>query len=203
MCFVFVCDKEERVLGRHTASGVCPYCGGMVQAVDVESQWRFCFLPLCFKTKRKYYCSLCSRRLEIDVMMMSAWHEDTPVDTAVRTLKEEGMNAIKLEEGSWWVLVYHDLLGMLQHPHHAKVTPKFCKQYARVGDEINKALLEYKEDVANGSFPDAQHNPYKISKADADVFSNELQRLGLENAASEAVQKMDTTKSIADRNHKK
>ncbi|KAK7389889.1 hypothetical protein VNO78_25185 [Psophocarpus tetragonolobus] len=104
------------------------------------------------------------------------------------------------------VLVYHDLLGMLQHPHHAKVTPKFCKQYARVGDIINKALLEYKKDVANGSFPDAQHSPYKISKADADVFSNELQRLGLHkaaSAASEAVQKMDTTKSIADRNDTK
>eukprot|EP00960_Hanusia_phi_P073767 768082-Hanusia_phi.AAC.7 len=27
------------------------------------------------------------------------------------------------------VLVYHDLLGMMQHPHHAKVTPKFCKQF--------------------------------------------------------------------------
>ncbi|PNX73909.1 hypothetical protein L195_g029819, partial [Trifolium pratense] len=65
------------------------------------------------------------------------------------------------------VLVYHDLLGMLQHPHHAKVTPKFCKQYARVGDVINKALLDYKEDVINGSFPDAQHSPYKISETDA------------------------------------
>ena len=30
------------------------------------------------------------------------------------------------------VLVYHDLLGMLSHPHHAKVSPKFCKQYSRV-----------------------------------------------------------------------
>ncbi|KAG5009139.1 hypothetical protein JHK87_017654 [Glycine soja] len=99
------------------------------------------------------------------------------------------------------VLVYHDLLGMLQHPHHAKVTPKFCKQYARVGDVINKALLEYKEDVINGSFPDAHHSPYKISKTDADVFSTELQRLGLDkaaSAASEAVQKMDTTKSTSE-----
>ncbi|RDX61393.1 3-methyl-2-oxobutanoate hydroxymethyltransferase 2, mitochondrial, partial [Mucuna pruriens] len=97
------------------------------------------------------------------------------------------------------VLVYHDLLGMLQHPHHAKVTPKFSKQYARVGDVINKALLEYKEDVVNGSFPDAHHSPYEISKTDADVFSNELQRLGLDeaaSAASKAVQKMGTTKSI-------
>ncbi|TKY45834.1 3-methyl-2-oxobutanoate hydroxymethyltransferase 2 [Spatholobus suberectus] len=95
---------------------------------------------------------------------------------------------------------------MLQHPHHAKVTPKFCKQYARVGDVINKALLEYKEDVINGSFPDARHSPYKISKTDADVFSNELQRLGLDKAASavsEAVQKMDTTKSIGEGNQAK
>ncbi|MED6195125.1 3-methyl-2-oxobutanoate hydroxymethyltransferase 1, mitochondrial, variant 3 [Stylosanthes scabra] len=95
------------------------------------------------------------------------------------------------------VLVYHDLLGMLQHPHHAKVTPKFCKQYARIGDVINKALLEYKEEVTNGSFPDARHSPYKISEADAEGFSNELQKLGFDEAASaaaEAVQKLNATK---------
>ncbi|KAL4373475.1 hypothetical protein HN51_007364 [Arachis hypogaea] len=95
------------------------------------------------------------------------------------------------------VLVYHDLLGMLQHPHHAKVTPKFCKQYARIGDVINKALLEYKEDVMNGSFPDAHYSPYKISEADVEGFSNELQKLGFDkaaSAASEAVQKLNATK---------
>lgn len=36
------------------------------------------------------------------------------------------------------VLVYHDLLGMMQHPHHAKVTPKFCKQYSVVGRVIQE-----------------------------------------------------------------
>lgn len=36
------------------------------------------------------------------------------------------------------VLVYHDLLGMMQHPHHAKVTPKFCKQYSAVGRVIQE-----------------------------------------------------------------
>ncbi|KAJ9188283.1 hypothetical protein P3X46_003654 [Hevea brasiliensis] len=84
------------------------------------------------------------------------------------------------------VLVYHDLLGMMQHPHHAKVTPKFCKQYARVGDVINKALLEYKEEVSNGSFPCPAYSPYKISAADINGFVNELQKLGLDKAASSA-----------------
>lgn len=76
-----------------------------------------------------------------------------------------------------------------------QVTPKFSKQYARVGDVINKALLEYKEDVTNGSFPDANHSPYKISETDANGFLNELQKLGFVkavSAASEAVQKMVT-----------
>ncbi|KAF5206124.1 3-methyl-2-oxobutanoate hydroxymethyltransferase [Thalictrum thalictroides] len=84
------------------------------------------------------------------------------------------------------VLVYHDLLGMLQHPHHAKVTPKFCKQYARVGDVINKALSEYKEEVTNRSFPGPSHTPYKISDADVNGFLNELQKMGLSEAASAA-----------------
>ncbi|KAI5654214.1 hypothetical protein M9H77_31401 [Catharanthus roseus] len=96
------------------------------------------------------------------------------------------------------VLVYHDLLGMLQHPHHAKVTPKFCKQYAHVGDVVNKALLEYKEEVTNGSFPSSAHSPYKISASDLDGFANELQKRGLTNAASAAhlaLEKIDNIES--------
>ncbi|XP_022147525.1 3-methyl-2-oxobutanoate hydroxymethyltransferase 1, mitochondrial [Momordica charantia] len=84
------------------------------------------------------------------------------------------------------VLVYHDLLGMLQHPHHAKVTPKFCKQFAQVGDVINRALLDYKEEVTNGSFPGPLHSPYKISNDDYNGFLKELQNLGLDEAASAA-----------------
>ncbi|KAG6725497.1 hypothetical protein I3842_02G034800 [Carya illinoinensis] len=99
------------------------------------------------------------------------------------------------------VLVYHDLLGMLQHPHHAKVTPKFCKQYAGVGDVINKALLEYKKEVTNCSFPGPAHSPYKISPSDVNGFLNELQKLGLDNAASaaaEAAEKIGRAESSGD-----
>ncbi|KAM0943279.1 hypothetical protein DsansV1_C13g0120551 [Dioscorea sansibarensis] len=63
MCLVFVCDEEERVMAQQPAPGSCPYCGGTVMATDVESAWRLCFLPLCFRIKRRYHCALCSRRL--------------------------------------------------------------------------------------------------------------------------------------------
>ncbi|XP_058727819.1 uncharacterized protein LOC131599509 [Vicia villosa] len=65
MWFVYVCEEEEKELGRQQASGSCPYCGGKVEAMDVEMQWRFCFLPMCFKIKRKYFCTSCARRLEL------------------------------------------------------------------------------------------------------------------------------------------
>ena len=41
------------------------------------------------------------------------------------------------------VLVYHDLLGFTRHPHHAKVTPKFSKQYADVGAVVGDALRAF------------------------------------------------------------
>ncbi|KAL0714955.1 hypothetical protein Bca4012_021934 [Brassica carinata] len=97
------------------------------------------------------------------------------------------------------VLVYHDLLGMMQHPHHAKVTPKFCKQYTQVGEVINKALLEYKEEVSKHSFPGPSHSPYKISSNDLDGFLSELQKLGLDEAASAAAasaEKMESSDSL-------
>ncbi|XP_065864465.1 3-methyl-2-oxobutanoate hydroxymethyltransferase 2, mitochondrial-like [Euphorbia lathyris] len=84
------------------------------------------------------------------------------------------------------VLVYHDLVGMMQHPHHAKVTPKFCKQYAGVGGVINKALIEYKEEVTNGSFPGPSHTPYKMGATEVNGFLKELQKMGLDKAASAA-----------------
>ncbi|XP_039043444.1 uncharacterized protein LOC120182583 [Hibiscus syriacus] len=63
MCFELLCGKQERELGRMQAPGFCPHCGGKVEAVDVESKWRLCFLLVCFKIKRKYYCIQCAKRL--------------------------------------------------------------------------------------------------------------------------------------------
>ncbi|CAK9134374.1 unnamed protein product [Ilex paraguariensis] len=127
--------------------------------------------------------------------------ECVPAPVAAATTSALQIPTIGIGAGpfcSGQVLVYHDLLGMLQHPHHAKVTPKFCKQYGQVGDIINKALSEYKEEVTNGSFPGPAHSPYKINAADVNGFLNGLQKLGLEKAASAAataVEKIETTES--------
>ncbi|KAK1412220.1 hypothetical protein QVD17_33280 [Tagetes erecta] len=86
------------------------------------------------------------------------------------------------------VLVYHDLLGMMQHPHHAKVTPKFCKQFAQIGEGINKALSDYKQEVENRSFPGVAYSPYNINPAEVDGFLKELQKMGLDKAATAAAE---------------
>ena len=46
------------------------------------------------------------------------------------------------------ILVIHDLLGLTFGK-----TPKFARQYAKVGDLIAKAAREYCEDVRGGTFP--------------------------------------------------
>lgn len=65
MWFMHVFDEEKKELGRQQAPGSCPYCQGKVEAMDVEIQWRLCFLPMCFKIKRKFFCTSCARRLEL------------------------------------------------------------------------------------------------------------------------------------------
>lgn len=68
------------------------------------------------------------------------------------------------------VLVYHDLLGLQQHPHHEKHVPSFCKRYAAIGNEIHHALRAYKDEVHAGQFPTEEHNPYKMSDAEKTKF---------------------------------
>jgi 3-methyl-2-oxobutanoate hydroxymethyltransferase len=72
------------------------------------------------------------------------------------------------------VLVYHDLLGLQQHPHHEKHVPSFCKRYAHIGTDIHDALLAYKDEVHAGQFPTEEHNPYKMSGEEQDKFKTFL-----------------------------
>uniref|UniRef100_A0A0V0GX82 Putative ovule protein n=1 Tax=Solanum chacoense TaxID=4108 RepID=A0A0V0GX82_SOLCH len=62
MRIIYVCEEEEKEVGRKKASGACPYCGGTVEAVDIEGKGKLFCLPICLRFKIKYICSLCSRR---------------------------------------------------------------------------------------------------------------------------------------------
>jgi 3-methyl-2-oxobutanoate hydroxymethyltransferase len=72
------------------------------------------------------------------------------------------------------VLVFHDMLGMLSHPHHEAFVPKFCKRYAQIGHEIQVGLMEFKEDVESGVFPGEVYSPYIMKDEEKVAFENLL-----------------------------
>lgn len=73
---------------------------------------------------------------------------------------------------------------MMQHPHHAKVTPKFCKQFGSVGAAVQEALQQYKAEVTSGAFPSEQYSPYKLAEAERNVLADQLDQAGFGKAAA-------------------
>jgi 3-methyl-2-oxobutanoate hydroxymethyltransferase len=67
------------------------------------------------------------------------------------------------------VLVYHDLLG------YQEGGPRFVKQYARLGPEIQGALERYAAEVRSGAFPEPQHT-YGIPDEELVLFETELEQ---------------------------
>ena len=51
------------------------------------------------------------------------------------------------------ILVLHDIIGLF-----TDFTPKYVKRYAHVGDEIRKAIQQYKQEVKKGIYPDKEHS---------------------------------------------
>ncbi len=80
--------------------------------------------------------------------------EAVPAPVAARVSRELTIPTIGIGAGAdtdGQVLVYHDLLG------YQEGGPRFVKQYARLGPEIQGALEAYAADVRAGTFPQAQH----------------------------------------------
>jgi 3-methyl-2-oxobutanoate hydroxymethyltransferase len=62
------------------------------------------------------------------------------------------------------VLVWHDMLGL-----YPNFKPKFCKQYLNLSEQIKNALIQFKNEVQNRSFP-SKENTYSISQEEWDKF---------------------------------
>ena len=125
--------------------------------------------------------------------------ECVPANVASAITEELEIPTIGIGAGggtSGQVLVFHDLLGMLSHPHHEEFVPRFCKQYARVGMEITNGLAQFKEEVKSGAFPGNDYSPYKMSKTEEEIF-NELmmKQNGAKDNASSTSSSEDTDES--------
>jgi 3-methyl-2-oxobutanoate hydroxymethyltransferase len=103
--------------------------------------------------------------------------EAVPPAVAARITEAIGIPTIGIGAGpdcDGQVLVYHDLLGFQEGG------PRFVKQYARLGPEIQTALEQYAADVRSGAFPEAQHT-YGIPEEELALFE-----AGLRAASSPA-----------------
>jgi len=78
------------------------------------------------------------------------------------------------------VLVYHDMMGMMSHPHHEEFMPKFCKSYAQVGHAITEGLDAFKRDVDSGDFPSKEYSPYVMNDEEKEIFDKLLERDAVE-----------------------
>lgn len=81
--------------------------------------------------------------------------EAVPAVVAERVTRAVQVPVIGIGAGaacSGQVLVWHDLLGLLDGPR-----PKFVKVYAELAPVIEAALREYAADVRSGAFPEARH----------------------------------------------
>jgi len=100
-----------------------------------------------------------------------------PVATAITNALDIPTIGIGAGPGtSGQVLVYHDMLGMLSHPHHEQFVPKFCKQYAKVGDSIMKGLEDFKRDVESSTFPSDEFSPYAMTANEENAFKELLSK---------------------------
>ena len=65
-------------------------------------------------------------------------------------------------------LVAHDILGMFE-----RFTPKFVKQYAQLGEQIQEAFEAFKSDVVDGQFPTDDHS-FNIKKDELDQVLRQI-----------------------------
>jgi len=83
------------------------------------------------------------------------------------------------------VLVYHDLLGIMHHPHYEAHVPSFCKRYAHLGSNIDEALVQYKNEVRAGQFPTDDYSPFKMTKEQQEAFA-ELMAVDVDSRSLDA-----------------
>ena len=88
------------------------------------------------------------------------------------------------------VLVYHDMLGLLDHPLKPKVLeifcihlqspPSFCKQYGNMAKVAHEGLVNFNKDVKEKRFPSPENCAYKIPEGEMEKIQELLERVSKE-----------------------
>nr|MDO8084740.1 3-methyl-2-oxobutanoate hydroxymethyltransferase [Candidatus Sigynarchaeum springense] len=81
------------------------------------------------------------------------------------------------------ILVIHDMLGI-----YKDFKPKFLKHFGNIGEEIQKAVSAYKDEVEKGTYPDLEH-AYEFPKDDLDQFQSWYDSADLDKEAEKATTK--------------
>ncbi len=82
--------------------------------------------------------------------------EAVPMEIAAKITEEIPIPTIGIGAGPYCdgqVLVFHDLVGLFE-----RFTPRFVKRYINIKKEILKAVVQYKEEVEKGIFPEEKHS---------------------------------------------
>ena len=81
--------------------------------------------------------------------------EGIPADIARKITEKLRIPTIGIGAGpdcDGQVLVLHDMLGLFE-----RHTPKFVKQYAKLGETAKSAIKEYVSELQEGKFPAEEH----------------------------------------------
>jgi len=71
------------------------------------------------------------------------------------------------------ILVIHDMLGIF-----TDFKPKFLKYFGNIGESIRKALIDYKDEVINGIYPDKEHS-YEFSQQDLNKITQWVENIDI------------------------
>eukprot|EP00656_Telonema_subtile_P057457 TRINITY_DN9456_c0_g1_i1.p1 TRINITY_DN9456_c0_g1~~TRINITY_DN9456_c0_g1_i1.p1 ORF type:complete len:163 (+),score=34.86 TRINITY_DN9456_c0_g1_i1:146-634(+) len=105
--------------------------------------------------------------------------ECVPAEVAARISVAVGIPTIGIGAGPFTdgqVLVYHDLLGVMQNEPNTQCAPRFCKTFISVGPQIDQALRAYRDEVKASVFPSAEFSPYSMSQKQLELFDAATQK---------------------------
>lgn len=99
--------------------------------------------------------------------------ESVPMEVAKEITSSLRIPTIGIGSGPYCdgqILVFHDLLGV-----YPREKPSFVREYAKIGEEIEKGIRSYIEDVISGDFP-SEKESFRMKPEEREAFIREVRK---------------------------